>query len=277
MTIIEIIKQSEEYLTKKNVESSRLISELILSHFLKLERLELYTNFDKPLDEAEIEILRDKILRAGKHEPIQYILGNTNFLGLNILCDKRALIPRPETEELTKIIESEITKQKTCLEIGAGSGCISIYLAKQFPKVQFTALDISTDAISLAEENAAQYELTNLRFFEADIFKKIPQKKYDIFISNPPYISTSEISELDTNVKEFEPLLALDGGYEGVTFYKHFASIIQRVLNDNGKFYFEFGIGQEKMLLEIFENYQTEFRDDFTGRKRFLLGTYVKK
>lgn len=272
LKILDIIRNSEQFLQQKGVDSPRLIAELIISDFLHLSRLELYTNFEKPLTNNEIYKLRDLITRAGKHEPVQYIIGETDFLDIKIKCDKRALIPRPETEELTSIIDYQLHGDENILDIGTGSGCISVYLANKNPNVIINAIDISKDALNLAKENAEKYNLNNIKFFEADILKRSPQNKYDVVVSNPPYISSNEISSLDINVKKFEPMEALDGGKNGVTFFEHIASILKNILSENGIFFLEFGYGQKELLEKVFIDYQIEIKKDMQKQDRFIIG-----
>ena len=272
MTILEIITTSTEYLTKKSHESPRLMAELLLCEILGQSRLSLYTKFDKPVKSEEIDKMREFIIRAGKNEPLQYITGTSNFLGLDIKCDSRGLIPRHETEHLAKIAEQSITNGDSILEIGTGSGCISVYLALKFPDSEITAIDISDDAIALAKENAELHNAGNINFFKADILKVLPQKNYKILISNPPYIPSKEINELEKNVKDFEPLNALDGGDEGVTFYTRYVSLIQKSLVQKGKFFFEFGYGQENKMKEIFSDFKFKIENDINGYPRFIIG-----
>lgn len=272
MTIIEIIKSTSEYFKKKNLDSPRLLIELLIADELNCNRMELYINFDKPLKDNELRNLRQNVARIAAHEPLQYVLGKTNFQGLEIKCDKRALIPRPETEELAKLVENDLKGTEKILEVGTGTGCISIYLAKKFPEIKIVALDISEEALELAKENAKLHNVNNIEFYKADIFQVVPKNKYDVFISNPPYIPTNEINNLDTNVKNNEPIISLDGGVEGVTFYKYFSSILQKVLVDNGRFYLEYGFGQTEKLLEIFGKYKTFVEKDFNNIERFIIG-----
>lgn len=260
----------------KNLDSPRLLIELMLAEELNCDRMQLYTNFDKPLQKDELDSLRLKVARIASYEPLQYVLGKTNFMGIEIKCDKRALIPRPETEELVKIIESELKGSERILDVGTGSGCISIYLAQKFPDTKIVALDISEKALELAKENAENLNIKNVQFYKANILKVTPKNKYDVVVSNPPYIPTNEINDLDTNVRSFEPISSLDGGSDGVTFYRHFSSILQKILNKNGKFYLEYGFGQTDKLLEIFRDYKTLIIKDINNINRFIIGEMLR-
>jgi release factor glutamine methyltransferase len=171
--------------------------------------------------------------------------------------------------------ETHINGDEKILDIGTGSGCIAVYLAKRFPDAEINAIDISQDAIDLAKENAENYKLKNVHFYKADIFKQIPIKKYDIIISNPPYITTNEINELDDNVRLYEPYNALDGGKKGVTFYEFIASILMKILSQNGKFFLEFGHGQVDAIREIFNNFEYKIEKDINGIERFIFGKFI--
>src|SRR5213079_70824 len=161
MTVLELLQSTTAYFKKRGVESPRLNAEHLLAHILKRERIELYLEFERPLAEAELAPLRELVRRRGFGEPLQHLLGTVEFCGRVFLCDKRALVPRPETEELVELLKSKIQNSKSkIVDVGTGSGVIALSLAAQFPEAEVYAVDISEDALSLARENAAQLGLT---------------------------------------------------------------------------------------------------------------------
>ncbi|SVA25951.1 uncharacterized protein METZ01_LOCUS78805, partial [marine metagenome] len=188
--------------------------------------------------------------RLKKHEPIQYVLGKTKFCNLNFSVNESVLIPRPETEELVNIILKNELGNKTVLDIGSGSGCIAISLAKHSPKAKVTALDICKDAIELSQRNAKENDV-NLEFINADILNYKSDKKYDIIVSNPPYVLESEKKHMSKNVLDYEPELALFvKNDDPLQFYKAILDFSKNSLNKNGKIYFE-----------INEKYKNEIKD----------------
>src|SRR5882724_9418143 len=155
LTVLEIIRKTTDFLAGKGIESARLNSELLVGHALGLKRMQLYLQFERPLSEAELEKIRPLVRRRGQHEPVQYVLGETDFFGLHLKTDRRALIPRPETEQLLELITTRLTAPPArVLDLGTGSGAIALALAKQYPLAAVTAVDTSEDALALARENA---------------------------------------------------------------------------------------------------------------------------
>jgi release factor glutamine methyltransferase len=275
-TIIDIIRWGADFFEKKGIESPRLTTELILSHILGYSRLEIYSNYDKPLTGEELAKVKDAALRRAAHEPLQYILGITEFMGLPIILSGKSLIPRPETELLVDIAvkNSGLREGLSVLDIGCGSGCISIALAKMLPSSNIIGIDISDDAINDSKLNAQANEVNNVAFFKSDILKVTPKRKYDIVVSNPPYISKEEFDKLEPEVNKFEPKDSLTDNADGFTFFRRFAELFPLILNENGVFYTEIGYKQSEVVTELFENkgFITKVYKDLAGIDRIVEG-----
>ena len=279
MTVLEAIQKSTEFLVKKSVESPRLQTELLLAHLLKMPRMKLYLNFDRALSPAEIDSLRELVKRRGQREPLQYIVGSTSFCGYEIAVSRHALIPRPETELLAELgwkFLSTINHQlSTALDFGTGTGCIAIALAAKCPNANITALDVSADALALAKQNALQNQVAErIEFLQGDGFAALSTKtQFDLLIGNPPYIASAEIETLDPEVKGFDPLGALDGGADGLDFYRRLATEAKPFLKPDGKIMLEFGDGQADEIKKIFENEKwivEAVQEDYSQRARIL-------
>lgn len=220
--ILDIIKASETALKDKGILNPRLNAEVLLAGTLNTTRINLYLDFDKPLTESEITSYREKIKRRMKHEPLQYITGFTEFYGLKFKVNPSVLIPRQETEILVeKCIEVIYSVDNPkILEIGTGSGCISVSIAKNAPCI-IDAIDISDDALALAKENAELNEVSSINFQNKNALTDLKNfNDYDILISNPPYIPADEIETLSEEVKDFEPFNALTDNSDGTVFYR---------------------------------------------------------
>jgi release factor glutamine methyltransferase len=280
MTVLEAIQKSTEFLAKKGVESPRLQTELLLAHLLKMPRMKLYLNFERALSPSEIDSLRELIKRRSQREPLQHIVGSTSFCGYEIAVSRHALIPRPETELLAELgwkFLSTINHQpSTALDFGTGSGCIAIALVAKCPNAKITALDVSTDALALAKQNALQNQVAErIEFLLGDGFAALKGKpQFDLLISNPPYIPSAEIETLDPEVKDFDPRGALDGGADGLDFYRRFATEAKPFLKSDGKIMLEFGDGQADEIKKVFENEKwivEAVQEDYSQRARILI------
>jgi len=258
VTTIEFINFSAEFLKKKNISEPRLTSELMLCEILNCSRVNLYLNFDKPLNKSETDILKIYLTRRINNEPLQYIFGKASFYGIDLKVNKHVLIPRPETELLVENVLTDIKKDKktdvSIFEIGTGSGCISISLAKQLESgiinYNIFSIDISEHAISVANENLRMNGLSDkkVRFLVKDIFEidKL-NKNVDYIISNPPYISLSEYDLLEPEIKNNEPDIALTDFGNGLKYYEKIFSIAADE-NFNGKIFCELGFGQRDKI-----------------------------
>lgn len=280
MTVLEAIQKSADFLGKKSVDSPRLQTELLLAHLLKMPRMNLYLNFERVLTNEETGALRELVKRRGQREPLQHIVGSTNFCGIEIAVNKNALVPRPETELLAEAgwnFLSTINHQSsTALDFGTGTGCISITLAAKCPNAKNFALDVSADAIALAKQNAEKNKFAGrIEFVQGNGFAALPQNfQFDLLISNPPYIPTTEIETLQPEVKNFDPRTALDGGTDGLDFYRMFATQAKPFLKSEGKIMLEFGDGQAEAIRKIFEAENwivEEIKSDYSQRERILI------
>ena len=280
MTVLEAIQKSTEFLAKKGVESPRLQTELLLAHLLKMPRMKLYLNFDRVLTAPETDGLREFIKRRGQREPLQHIVGSTSFCGYEIAVSRHALIPRPETEILAelgwKFLSTRNLQPSTALDFGTGTGCIAIALAAKCPNAKITALDVSPDALALAKQNALQNQVAErIEFLHGDGFAALTATTlFDLLVSNPPYIASAEIETLDPEVKDFDPRGALDGGADGLDFYRRLAVEAKPFLKVDGKIMLEFGDGQAddiKKILET-ETWVVEaMQEDYSQRARILI------
>ena len=278
MTVLEAIQKSTDFLAKKGVDSPRLQSELLLAHVLKTERLRLYLEFARNLQEVQTEALRELVKRRGSREPLQHILGGTSFCGLEIGVNDRVLIPRPETELLAeegwKLLNS-LKRAATFLDFGTGSGCIAIALCHFAPASTGCAIDKSEDALRVARENAARHKVQDrIAFRVSDAFTGLePSGRFDLIISNPPYIPATEIPMLQEEVRQYDPHSALDGGSDGLDFYRLLAREASRFLAAGGKFLAEFGDGQEARITAIFNSMGWTVEailNDYTARPRII-------
>ncbi len=246
-TISEILNKSIKLLKKYNIENPKIDAELIISHVLDLNKTNLYLNSKDISDNEKSDIIEQLIIRRTKHEPLQYILGETEFYGCKIKVNPDVLIPRPETELLVeKVLKEDFNSM---LEIGTGSGAISIALSKQMKNIKIKATDISKKALNTARQNA---ELNNVSidFIQSDIFENI-KVKYDIIVSNPPYISKKEYNKLAPEIKDYEPEISLLAEEEGLSYYKKILANAKDYLTDKGKIYFEIGYDQAEKIKEI--------------------------
>lgn len=277
-TVKRIIEWGKNYLQEKNIDSPRLTMELLLCDVMNLQRIDLYLNHDKPLNQDELKLLRAYILRRAEREPVQYIIGHTEFYGHRFFVNPAVLIPRPETELLVQYASEFAKKIKgenhTALDIGTGSGCIIISFAKMFPQWKCTAIDNSDKALVIAEKNAEALDIDSIAFHNADVFERPPQKRYSIVMSNPPYIAAKEIENLEPEIAKYEPKTALTDGDNGLTYYTYFATLFPKIIRPGGAFFCEIGYGQSEDIQKIFadKNIQTTIEKDYAGIPRIIWG-----
>lgn len=273
LTVLEAIKLSTEYLEKKGIESPRTNAELLLADIIGCKRLDLYLKFDRPIAEPERLRYRDFISRRGKLEPLQYILGYVEFYGLRFYVDPSVLIPRQETEILVeKIIEEN--KDRTAfriLDIGTGTGNIPISLKKNIPSIEALTLDISAKAIEMAQKNIKFHELdehVEVRQFDILNGQFIEELgKFDLIVSNPPYVDEEQYNSLQKEITEHEPKEAVSDFGDGYSFYKRISELSSQLLNPGGKIYFEVGIGQADKVKDILADNGMSF---ITSHKDYL-------
>jgi release factor glutamine methyltransferase len=277
LTVLEIIKRTTEFLDKKGVESARLNAELLIGHALGLKRMQLYLQFERPLAESELEKIRPLVKRRGNREPLQYILGETEFAGVKLKVDRRALIPRPETERLIELIEANVAgAPATILDLGTGTGAIALALGVKYPASQVTGVDQSDEALALAAENRAALGLAErVELLASDWFSAVPAgAKFHLIVANPPYLSEAEVAEAQPEVKDHEPRAALTPGGDGSESLRRILAEAPRYLAPGGLLACETGIAQHQQLLELAAaaGYATtRSLPDLTGRERYLL------
>jgi release factor glutamine methyltransferase len=282
MTVFEILNWSTDFLRDHRIENPRLNAELILAHSLHLNREKVYIHLQHPLDEKEKEELERLIRRRISGEPLQYILGNQEFWSIDFKVDPRVLIPRPETELLVEqafliLSETYFQRRPYVLEIGTGSGALAISLAKEVKDIVLLASDISRDALILAKENAKSAGvLDQIEFVNGDLFGPVRlfSETFDLILSNPPYITRSEIKKLAKEVKDYEPIVALDGGEDGLNFYRRISSQAHSYLRKGGWLLLEVGQGQGRKVTEMFEQgghfNAPKLIKDFSGIERVV-------
>ncbi|HWA84630.1 MAG TPA: peptide chain release factor N(5)-glutamine methyltransferase [Opitutus sp.] len=281
LTVLEIIKRTTDFLAGKGVENPRLNAEHIVGHALALRRMQLYLQFERPLTEGELERIRPLVRRRGQREPLQYVLGETDFCGLKLKTDRRALIPRPETELLVEMLAARLATSPpaSILDLGTGTGALALALAKQFPTARVTGLDTSAVALELARENAAGTGLSErVIWLESDWFASVPvDRAFDLIVANPPYLGAGEVAAAQPEVRDHEPQAALvGGGPEGLADLQAIIAGAPRHLTAGGTLAVETGIAQHAQLLEAAR--QAGFarvgsHRDLTGRDRFIVAT----
>ena len=274
MTVGEVLRRATEHLGKTS-ETARLDAELLLAHTLGRQRIDLYTDFDRPLENSELDGYRELVARRARREPVAYILGEWGFRRLTLATDARALIPRPETEIVVERALAHLRglEAPRVLDVGTGSGAIALAIADEQPDAQVTAIDVSPDALALARENAARTGLT-IELLEHDLRAGLPGGPYDLVVSNPPYVEPDELPALMPDVREFEPHLALVGS--GAT--EAVARTALAALAPEGWLVLEVGDGQASVtsaLLGGLGYADVSTTPDLTGRDRVVEGRRV--
>lgn len=276
LALLEVLRATERYLAEHGVDNPRLNAEHLLAHALGLKRMELYLQFDRSLGENERAPLREMVRRRGAREPLQHILGTVEFHGRTFLCDHRALIPRPETEQLVEIaLEiARATPDAKILDAGTGSGVIAITLAMELPGASIHATDLSADALALAAENASQHGLAErIRFAQADLLPSAGGC-FDLIVANLPYIPSGDLAGLSAEVLR-DPASALDGGSDGLEIIRRLADTAPERLSRGGALVMEVGAGQAdtvKGLLSERKFRDISVRDDYQRVPRFVTG-----
>lgn len=276
----EIISKSSEYLEAKGVPDARVASELLAARLLHVGRGLLAGELGEEVPEKCVEAMRRGMARLVKGEPIQYVLGEWDFRTLTLKCDRRALIPRPETEELvTRVLKflSEDAASPLIVDVGTGTGAIILSLAKEFKgDAVFLGTDVSEDAIALAKENAERCGLADkVKFAVMDGLDEFDEPQcVDVIVSNPPYVESSVCETLDPRVKDFEPRLALDGGASGLDFYDRYLSDAVNLLKPGGAVFFEIGENQGEAVRQLmfdcgFDDIRIE--KDYAGHDRYAM------
>lgn len=282
-TVQKVLNWTIEHFTSKNIPESRLGAELLLAHVLACKRIELYLQFERILTQGELSAYRSFIQRRVKREPVQYILGETEFMGLPFKVSPAVLIPRPETELLVdcaiEYLRENNFQQPRIMDIGAGSGCIAISLAKYFPDSTMWAVEKSSAALEVAGENARLNEVS-IQFIESDFFENHTtlNTNFNIVVINPPYISDADWENLQPEVLQFEPALALRGGADGLDFYRQSIPLIGNMLEENGAVLYETGYNQAREVAAMLATagFITTIRKDYQQIERVVIGRKKK-
>ncbi|MFW6190960.1 MAG: peptide chain release factor N(5)-glutamine methyltransferase [Candidatus Bipolaricaulota bacterium] len=276
-TVKEILDWTRDYFKEAGIEKSRLEAEQLLAHTLDVDRLNLYVNPDRPLDEEELDQYRPLVKKRKSGRPLQYLTGQVSFMGLTLKIDERALIPRPETEEMTEEILSDFRKYEglKVLDLGTGSGAIAIALTRFLVSPDVLGVDKSPEALKLARENARRNDLGGqVEFRESDWFSEV-SGRFDLIVSNPPYISSSELAELKEEVKDHEPREALDGGGDGLREVEKILSKAPSYLTERGAVFLEIAHDQGPKVKELANSYdlsEVNVRKDTQGKDRVIYG-----
>ncbi len=276
MTVMEVLQSTTAYFKKRGIESSRLNAEHLIAHSLGKKRLEIYLEFERELAEAELGPLRELVRRRAQHEPLQHLLGTVEFCGSVFLCDKRGLVPRPETEQLVELVEAKIEKRASrIVDVGTGSGVIALSLARKIPEAEIVATDISEDALSLAQENAARVEIDRVRFVQGDLLEKATGE-FDAVVANLPYISRLDGEQLAPEVR-CDPEVALFAGERGDEMIRRLIEQAPARMRPGGLLALEIGLGQANDLGEFLreKNFRDiEAKNDYAGVTRFLFARH---
>ena len=278
LTIREIKERTETFFKKKSVPNAKLDTDILIAHSLGIKRLDIYLDLDRPLTEAQLTDLRSLVKRRASREPLQYIIGNTEFYGLTLKVDPRALIPRHETEELIELIVERLeAPPKRILDLGTGSGAIALALASRYSDAEVTATDQSEEAITLAKENALALNLSSrVTFIKGNWFEPLDEgARFDLIVSNPPYLTEAEMQTAEPEVIDHEPHSALASGQEGLDDLGLLFKSVPRHLAEGGLLALETGIGQadaiKAMALEVSLHGQSV--EDLSGRLRFFFAS----
>jgi len=278
MRVIDLINVASEHLKNKGFENPRLEVERMLGSVIDLSRIELYLKFERQLTTAERDNFRNLYKRRLAHEPLQHIIGNSDFREIKVKTDHRALIPRPETEI---IVEIAVNFLKNCnaplvADIGTGSGVIALGIAFEIPESHVIAVDISDEALMLAEENACILGLEErVTFISGNMLDGLKgQGSFDAIISNPPYVKSKNIKNLQSEVRNFDPEIALDGGDDGLTFLTSIADGAHKFLKSRGIILLECGENQASRVKKIIDNTSfysgAEIIKDLAGKDRVI-------
>ena len=288
MRLLELLRKSTEYLEQNGIDDALSEAEMLVFHAVTMDRLDAY--IDNPeIRSADSAKVRRLLQRRIKGEPVQYIIGHIEFLGLCIRVGKGVLIPRPETELLVEEVISAVSGQQSAvssktakslslLDLCTGSGCIALSLAREFPDAEVYGTDLSKEALAYARKNAKANNIKNTCFSQGSLFQPVKGKRFDIITANPPYIRRDEIETLQREVRDWEPVAALDGGMDGMDFYRAILSSAGGFLKPNGFIFLELGYDQAEGVQKIAR--AEGFREatvinDYAGIGRILVATQV--
>ncbi len=274
-TVLRILDWTGEHFSKKGIEGGRREAELLLADLLRLDRVGLYLQFDRPLQAEELTAFRARVERRARREPLQYILGEAEFWSLPLHVNPAVLIPRPDTEILVEEALRVGRAARTLLDVGTGSGAVALALARELPDLRVDAVDLSEEALAVAAENALRNDLSGQVAFRREDLRELTGGPFDLVVSNPPYIPAADIASLMPEVRDFEPRLALDGGSDGLEAYRALAAQSQGLLAPGGWLLVEVGIAQAEAVRALFAAAglgELFIRPDYAGIDRVVGG-----
>ncbi|MCK8816411.1 peptide chain release factor N(5)-glutamine methyltransferase [Natroniella sulfidigena] len=284
LTVKDLLDKTTNFFKEHELDTPRLDAEILLAEVLELERIKLYVNFDQPLEKSEVDRYRELVVSRSKGIPVAYLVGNQEFMSLEFKVTPDVLIPRPETEHLVEtalelIAELDQTELKIA-DVGTGSGAIIISLVKLATKdLTGVGIDISEQALKIAQKNAIKHQVKGkIDFRLGDLLEPLDDR-VDLIVSNPPYIPTGQLSDLQQEVKA-EPMLALDGGAEGLDYYYQIIKQATTKLRSDGLILLEVGINQARKVAEMLKEFnfkEIEIIEDYSGIERIVKASYVKE
>lgn len=275
--MMDVILRSGEYLTKKGVENGRLNAEHLLAHVLRVERLQLYLDFDRPLGADELDRLRPLLRMRAARQPLQYLLGTAQFRDLVLAVDRRVAIPRPETEYLIDVLGQVAGRDRVfdaALDVGTGSGAIALTLAAEGLARAVVATDVSAGALDVARRNAAAAGLAEIGFRSGDLLEPVEGETFDLVLSNPPYLTEDEWLRTEPEVRDWEPRVAMVAREAGLAVIRRLISGLDRVLRPGGWVGLEVGSTQAGRVADLMEDQPglrgVQVHDDLAGRRRYV-------
>lgn len=278
-TTLKLLAWTKDFLLSKGIANARLEAEWLLCAATGLDRVGLYLQYDKPLNENELAAYRSMVARRARREPLQHILGSQEFCGLDFVVTPDVLIPRYDTELLVSEAFTRQPAARSILDIGTGSGCIAVSLQKKLPLASVTATDISDEALAVARNNAVQHD-SPIEFLLGSLFAPVTGRRFDLVVSNPPYIPTADIESLDQEVRDHDPRAALDGGCDGFDVYRSLIPAAVEHLHQDGWLMVEVGVGQAIEVAKMFRQtgrYDEPFIAVDPGRVDRVVGARLKE
>lgn len=277
ITLQAVLNELKNDFKQKNIDTFSLDAQLIVMKVMEISKIKLLTYPELEVSKAQYSAIKKLADERMTYKPMQYILGECEFMGLDFYVNEHTLIPRGDTEILVETAIATIKDSgfNSVLDIGTGSGAIAVSIAK-YTDTDVTAVDISGDALDIAKKNSDRHR-ANVKFVKSDLFDKV-EGKFDIIVSNPPYIETEVIDSLEPQVKDFEPITALDGGKDGLIFYKKIVQNCHKYLNTGGYLMFEIGYNQAEAVSSIMENAdfsEIEVKKDLAGLDRLVIGKKI--
>jgi release factor glutamine methyltransferase len=286
MNIKELLNRSDQFLAARGIESSRLDAEVLMADLLDMERINLYVKYDYPLKNVEIDNYRERIKKRAQRIPVAYITEKKEFMSLEFKVKEGVLIPRPDTENLVEAVIENCRKEELqspqIIDVGTGSGAIAVSLAHYLEDAKVVGVDLSTEAIKVARQNMDEHELSErMSILKSDLLKEFIKREItgiDIIVSNPPYISKSEMEKLPPEVKK-EPKTALAAGEDGLAYYKKLIPQAEKVLKNGGKLFLEIGYQQAEAVKALFGSswVEVEVKKDYSENDRIAAAQFKKE